>query len=150
MERNSILPGVGVADVRLRTPDDGQAERLPETCSHNTNKIGIRCICWFYSQGNSSSIFLILVSNFICVYSQQWCVPEHTKSMEVYAGCLNDKRDCRISDRHKNKNIDTKYVMTSVSDKIRTVKTINLREQFMETMHITSSSIFDTPRQRGN
>ena len=32
MERNSILPGVGVADVRIRTPDDGQAERLPETC----------------------------------------------------------------------------------------------------------------------
>jgi len=26
-------------------------ERLPETCSHNTNKIGIQCICWSYSQG---------------------------------------------------------------------------------------------------
>ena len=26
------------------------AERLPQTCS-NTNKTGIWCVCWFYSQG---------------------------------------------------------------------------------------------------
>lgn len=104
----------------------------------------------------SSSIFLILVSTSISVYSQQWCVPEHKKSMEVYAGCLNDKRDWMVSDGHKSKNNDTKYVMTfswsqsSISDNIRTVTTINLCEQFMGTMHITSSSIFDTPRQTGN
>jgi hypothetical protein len=107
-------------------------------------------------QSKPSSIFLILVSTFICVYSQQWCAPEHIKPMEVYAGCLTDKRDYRISDRHKSKNNDTKYFMTfpysqsSISDNIRTVMTINLCEQFMETMHITSSSIFDTPRQTGN
>jgi len=29
------------------------AERLPKICSCNTNKIGIRHICWFYSQGIS-------------------------------------------------------------------------------------------------
>jgi len=83
-------------------------------------------------------------------------VPERIKSMEVYAGCLNDKRDWRVSDRHKSKNKDTKYVMTfswsqsSISDNIRTVMTINICEQFMVTMHITSSSIFDTSQQTGN
>ena len=35
------------------------AERLPETCwVVNTNKTGIQCICWFYSQGIQTIQFL--------------------------------------------------------------------------------------------
>ena len=32
------------------------AERLPETCSLNTNKIGIQHVCWFYSLGRQNGI----------------------------------------------------------------------------------------------
>ena len=39
------------------------AESLPETCSRNTNKIGIRCICWFYSQGIRENSSVRLVSS---------------------------------------------------------------------------------------
>jgi len=38
------------ADVRVRTPDDGQ-EGCPKHVESNTNKTGFQYICWFYSQG---------------------------------------------------------------------------------------------------
>ena len=38
------------ADVRLRTPDDGR-KGCPKHVDRNTNKFGIQCVCWFYSQG---------------------------------------------------------------------------------------------------
>jgi len=38
------------ADVRLRTPDDGQKD-CPKHVEYNTNKTAVQCICWFYSQG---------------------------------------------------------------------------------------------------
>jgi len=37
-------------DVRLRTPDDGY-KGCPKHVVSNTNRIGIQCFCWFYSQG---------------------------------------------------------------------------------------------------
>jgi len=39
------------ADVRLRNPDDGQKGCPRNMQSRDINKIGIQCICWFYSQG---------------------------------------------------------------------------------------------------
>ena len=44
------------ADVWLGTPDDGQKD-CPKHVSRNTNKIRIRCVCWFYWQGNVSHVF---------------------------------------------------------------------------------------------
>ena len=35
------------ADVRLKTPDDGQKGCPKHVESRNTNKTGIQCVCWF-------------------------------------------------------------------------------------------------------
>jgi len=49
------------------------AERLPETCSRNTNKIGIQCICWFYSQG-------------ICYYARSYDCKIYYLCIEIKLG----------------------------------------------------------------
>ena len=67
------------ADVRLRTPDYGR-KGCRNMYSRNTNKFGIQCICWFYSQGFFSrctvirslkeNILFILRDAYICIFPQ--------------------------------------------------------------------------------
>ena len=48
------------------------AERLPETCSRNTNKFGIQCICWFYSQGICCLLLTYMSLFSVAMAIQQW------------------------------------------------------------------------------
>ena len=63
------------AEVQLRLLVIGR-KAARNTYSRNTNKIGIQCICWFYSQENFILFRILLQSEYIavkCAVLSQYC-----------------------------------------------------------------------------